>query len=115
MRRGLGRTPNVIELQLIRDWNIDTLNRGHIVRGAEDGAFRARAIVADDEDDQRVVQLTHVFHRLDHTADLMVGVSRVGCKNIRLTDEKLLLVGTERLPFLKLRAAEFGLAHPATE
>ena len=40
----------------------------------------------------------------------MVGVGRVGCKNVRLTDEKLLLVGTERVPFLKLRSAEFGLA-----
>src|ERR1700746_268323 len=40
----------------------------------------------------------------------MVGIGCVGCKNVRLTDEKLLLVGAERLPFLKLRSAVFGLA-----
>src|SRR6476659_10881810 len=43
-------------------------------------------------------------------ADFMVGVGRVGCKNVRLTNEELLRVGAERLPFLKLRSAVFGLA-----
>src|SRR5262249_15078796 len=90
--------------------NIDALNRGHLVRGAEDGAFRARAIVAADVDDKRVVQLAYVFHGLDHAADLMVGVSCVGRKNVRLSDEKFLFIGTERVPFLKLRAAKFGLS-----
>src|SRR5262245_3032690 len=110
VRRGQVRTPNVIELQLLLDWNIDALDRGHLVRGAEDGAFRASAIVAADVDDKRVVQLAYVFHGLDHTADLMVGVSRVGRKNVRLSDEKFLFIGTERVPFLKLRAAIFGLS-----
>ena len=41
MRRGLGRTPNVIELQLVRDRNVDALDRGHIDRGAEGGSFGA--------------------------------------------------------------------------
>jgi hypothetical protein len=40
----------------------------------------------------------------------MVGVGRISCKNVRLTNKQLLLVGAERLPFLKLRSAEFGLA-----
>ena len=51
MRRGQGRPPNVIELQLLRDWNVDALDRGHIDRGAEDGSFGAVAIVAADIDD----------------------------------------------------------------
>ena len=110
MRRGLGRTPNVIKLQLLRDRNIDALDRGHIVRGTEDGSFGAGAVVAADKDDERIVELAHVFDSLDHTADFMVGVSRIGRKNVRLTDEKLLLVGTERVPFLKLGSAEFGLS-----
>ena len=54
--------------------------------------------------------LALVFDFLNNPADFMVGVGRVGCKNVRLTDEKLLLVGTERLPFLKLRSAVFGLS-----
>src|SRR5215470_15264549 len=40
----------------------------------------------------------------------MVGICRVGRKNIRLADEKLLPVGTERLPLLKLCSAVFWLA-----
>ena len=110
VRRGQGRPPNVIELQLLRDWNVDALDRGHIDRGAEDRSFGAVAVVAADIDDECIVELALVFDFLNDPADFMVGVGRVGCKNVRLTDEKLLLVGTERVPFLKLRSAVFGLA-----
>ena len=57
-----------------------------------------------------VVELALVFDFLNDPADFMVGVGRVGCKNVRLANEKLLLVGAERIPFLKLRSAVFGLA-----
>jgi hypothetical protein len=40
----------------------------------------------------------------------MVGVSRIGRKDVRLTYEELLFIGSERVPFLKLCPAEFGLA-----
>ena len=110
VRCGLGRTPNVVELQLLGDWNVDAFERGHIGRGTDKGAFCAGAVVAADEDDECVVELAHVFHGLDHTADFMVGVSRIGRKDVRLTDEKFLLVGSECVPFRKLRSAEFGLA-----
>jgi hypothetical protein len=86
------------------------LDRGHIDRGAEDGSFSAVAVVAADIDDECIVELALVFDFLNDSADFMVGVGRVGCKNVRLTNEKFLLVGTERLPFLKLRSAVFGLA-----
>ena len=63
------------------------------VRGAEDGAFALRGVAAADVDDERVVELALVFDFLNDSADFMVGIGRVGCKNVRLTDEKLLLVG----------------------
>ena len=110
MRCGQGRTPDVIELQLVRDWNVDTLDRGHIDRGTDDGSFGAGAVVTADKDDQRVVELALGFDFLNDPADFMVGVGRIGCKNVGLTDEKLLLVGTQRVPFLKLRSTKFGLA-----
>src|SRR6478736_1756063 len=103
VRRGQVRTPNVVELQLLRDRNVDTLDRGHFVRGAEDRAFSAVAVIAADIDDECVVELALVINFLNDPADFMVGVGRVGCKNVRLTNEELLLVGAERLPFLKLR------------
>ena len=114
MRRGLGRTPNIIELQLVRDRNVDALDRGHIDRGAEDGSFGAAAVVAADKDDQRVVELARVFDCLNDPADFIVGIGRVGCKNVRLTDEKLLLVGTERVPFLQASLRRIRAGHPAT-
>ena len=72
-------------------------------------AFGARAVVAADVDDQRVVEFAHVFDCLDHPADLMVGIGHVGGKDLRLADEELLLVGTERVPLRELGAAVFGL------
>src|SRR5215813_11931471 len=107
--RSLVRTPNIIELQLLLDGNIDTLNGCHLVRGTEYGAFRARAIVAADVDDECVVEFAHVLDSLDHTADLMVGVSRVCGKDIRLADEKLFLVIRKCIPFLKLGASKRSL------
>src|SRR5215813_4157398 len=105
--RGLVRTPSVIELQLLRDRNVDALNRGHLVWSAENGAFGASAIVAADVDDQRVIKLAHVLDSLDHTANFMIGVSRVGRKDVRLTYEESLFIRTERLPFLELGPAVF--------
>jgi hypothetical protein len=86
------------------------LDRGHFVRRAEDGAFCAVAVVAADIDDECVVELALVFDFLNDPTDFMIGIGRVGCKNVGLTNEELLLVGAERLPFLKLRSAVFGLA-----
>jgi hypothetical protein len=69
VRRGLVRPPNVVEFQLLRDWNVDALDRGHFVRGAKDGAFSAGAIVAADIDDECVVELALVFDFLNDPAD----------------------------------------------
>src|SRR5215813_1694316 len=108
--RGLVRTPSVIELQLLRDRNVDALNRGHLIWSSEDGAFGAVTIVAADVDDQRVVKLAHVLDGLDYTANLMVGVSRVCRKHVCLTYEKSLFIGRERFPFLELGPTIFRLS-----
>src|SRR5215467_1691188 len=110
VRRCLIRTPNIIELQLFLDGNIDALNSCHLVRGTDDGAFRARAIVTTDVNDERVVEFAHVLDSLDHTADLMVGVCRICREYIRLADEKFLLVIRKCVPFLKLGATKCSLA-----
>ena len=63
-----------------------------------------------DVDDQRVVELALVFDLLNYPANLIVGISRVGGKDVRLTDEELLFIGAERLPFREFGAAKFGLS-----
>ena len=99
VRIGLGRTPGVVDLHLLRDRDIENaVVGGHLVRRADGGAFGAGAVVAADVDDQRVVELAHVLDGLDHPADLMVGVGNVGGEHLRLPREQLLLVGGQRVP-----------------
>ena len=79
VRIGDGGAPDVIELEHVGDRQIeDAVIGGVLVRRAAQRAFGARAVVAKDVDDQRVVELAHVLDRLDHTADLVVGVGGVG-------------------------------------
>ena len=66
-------------------------------------AFGARAVVAADVDDQRVVELAHVLDGLDDAADLVVGVGEVGGVDVGLPDEHLLLVGRQRVPLALAR------------
>ena len=75
-------------------------------------AFGAGAVVAADVDDQRVVELAHVLDRLDHAADLVVGVGDVGGEDLGLAGEQLLLVGAERVPLRQLGAAVLGCHRP---
>ena len=62
---------------------------GHLVRGALKRAFGAGAVVAADIDDQRVVELAHVLDRLNHAADLIVGIGRVAGKHFSLARVQL--------------------------
>ena len=69
---------------------------------SEQRAFRAGAVVAADVDDQCVVELAHVLDRLDDAADLVVGVGRITCEDLRLTRKELLFVSRQRFPFRQL-------------
>ena len=110
VRLGLVRAPDVVVLHLVRDRHGDGFERRHVERRSDQRAFRARPVVAADVDDDRVVELAHVFHGLDHATDLVVGIGRIRGKDIRLADEELLFLGTERVPLRELRAAVFGLS-----
>src|SRR5262245_50153492 len=68
--------PNVVEvLELVSDRHIDAVEHGNFVGRADERTFGARTIVAADVDDERIVELAHVFDRLDDAANLMVGIS----------------------------------------
>ena len=91
MRERRVRTPERIPEKLVLHWHGNAIEGGKLVRCAVDHTFGARAIVATDIDDQRIVQLAQVFDCLDDAADLIVGIGEVGPINIRLLDEELLL------------------------
>ena len=98
VREGALRAPERIPEHLVLHRHGDAVEGGELVRRAVEHALGARAVVAADVDDQRVVELAHVLDRLDDAADLVVGVGEIGGVDVRLPDEELLLVGVERVP-----------------
>ena len=78
---------------------------GQLIEGAFERALGARAVVADNVDDQRVVELALVLHFLDDAADFMVGVGGIGGEHFGLARVKRLLDQRERVPSRQLRAA----------
>ncbi len=91
-------SPERIPEKLVLDRHGNAIEGGELVRRAVEHAFGARAVVAADVDDQGVVEFAEVFDGLDDPTDLMVGVGEVGPIDVRLLDEELLLLPTERIP-----------------
>ena len=96
------RPPEFVPEELVLDRHVNAVEEGEFVRRAVEHSFGARAVVAADVDDQRVVELTHVLDGLDDPADLMVGVGEVRAVDVGLLDEELLLFEAERIPFRQL-------------
>src|SRR4051812_24604703 len=82
------RAPVVVVSHLHRlGQSQDAVVSSHLIKRALDGAFGTGTIVAADIDDQRVIELAHVFDSLNDTANLMIRVGDV-------TGERLRLAGT---------------------
>src|SRR5207244_12475993 len=64
-------SPGVVEFQIFGDRRIDAVERYELGERAVHRSFRARTVVAADEDDERVVELAHMLYRLSVTADLV--------------------------------------------
>ena len=71
---------------------------GHLVEGALQRAFGRRAVVADDQVDQRVVEDVHVLERIDQPADVMVGVLHERGVDLHLALEHRLELGIHVIP-----------------
>ena len=95
-RHGLGR------LELRR-----AVQHQELVEGAVDGSFGARAVVAEDVEDEGVIEDPEVLERVDEPADVMVGVLEEPGVDLHLSGEHRLqrvvhvgpsgdLVGTRR-------------------
>ena len=98
VREGLVRSPELVPEELILHRHGDAIEGGEFVRCPVEHALGARAVVAADVDDQRVVELAHVLDRLNDAADLVVGVREVSAVHVGLFDEELLLLPTQRIP-----------------
>ena len=98
VREGPLRSPELVPEELILDRHGDAIEGGELVRRPVEHALGARAVVAADVDDQRVVELAQVLDGLDHPANLVVGVGEVGAVDVGLLDEELLLLPAQRIP-----------------
>ena len=93
---------DVVPQELILDRHGDPIERSELVRRAIDHAFRTRAVVAADINDQSVVELAQVFDGLDDSADFVVGVREVRPVNVRLPDKEFLLLPAEGIPLRQI-------------
>ena len=81
------------ELQLHLVGQRDAVLHGQLVERAGDRALHAGAVVAPDPEDERVVQLAELVDRVDHPADVVVGVLRIAGIDLHLARiERLQLV-----------------------
>ena len=74
MRKRPFRSPERVPEKLVLHRHGNAVEGGELVRRAVEHAFRARAVVATDIDDQGVVEFTEVFDGLDDPTDLIIGV-----------------------------------------
>ena len=70
----------------------DAVLHRHLVERAGDRAFHAGAVVAEDVDDQRVVELAQLVDRVEQAADVPVGVLLEAGVDLHLACVELLLV-----------------------
>ncbi len=81
-----------LELHLVGQG--DAVLHRQLVERAGDGALHARAVVAPDPDDERVVELAQLIDRIDDAPDVVVGVLREAGVHLHLAGvERLEVVG----------------------
>ncbi len=77
-----------------------TFEVSHLVEQSVHPSIGARSIVAEDVDDECVIQLTKILDRLNQLTGLMVGELAVTSKDFHLMGEEFLLVGRKLVPIL---------------
>jgi hypothetical protein len=105
VRVGLGTAPLVDPLQQVLDLLLHAVEVGVLVEHAVHAvhaALAAAAVVTGDVEDQRVIGLAHFPERVQHAADLVIGVFGEGREHFGLAGKEALLVGRELVPVLDL-------------
>ena len=90
----------VVVLQDVRGGFLHPIEIGHLVEHAVHAALGARAVVADDVEDERVVELAQALEGVHQPADLGIRVLAEGREDLHLAREEPLLVGRQRRPVL---------------
>ena len=76
----------------------DPVLHRQLVEGAGQRSLHARAVVPEDVDDERVVELAHLLDRVEQAADVPVGVLLEAGIDLHLPRVQLLLAVRERVP-----------------
>ena len=92
---GLVGAPGVVELHVLFDRRVHGIRNGELVVETVERAFRARAVVAADVDDECIVEFASVRNGLDHATDFGVGISEVRRIDVGLPDVELLRLGRQ--------------------
>ena len=94
----------VDQLELLFRRDVDAVQERHLVERAGRRPLEARAVVAPDVEDQRVVHVAHLLDRVEEAADVPVGVVLEARVDLHLPRVELLRGVVERVP----RVEEIG-------
>ena len=95
-----------IKRNQVLDLFLHAVEVGHLVVHADHAALGARAVVAGDVEDQRVVQFADLLDRIHETADMVIGVGDEAGEHLGLAAEQFLVRFRQRIPggeILRLR------------
>ncbi len=91
----------VDQLQLLLRGEVDAVQERHLVERARGGPFEARAVVAPDVEDQRVVEVAHLLDGVEEASGVPVGVVLEARVDLHLPGVELLRGVVERVPRLE--------------
>jgi hypothetical protein len=74
------------------------LSVGHLVEAAVGGALRGRPVIADDVEDQRVIEDTEIIDRVDDATDFVVSLFEEAGVDLHLPGQNWLEFGRHGVP-----------------
>ena len=89
------------QLELLLGIDVDAVQERHLVERAGRRALEARAVVAPDVEDQRVLEVAHLLDSVEQAADVPVGVVHEPRVDLHLPRVELLRRVVERVPRLE--------------
>ena len=95
---GVEPAVSVDQRELLLGRQRDPVLHRQLVERAGDRALHARAVVAEDVDHERVLELAHLLDRVEQPPDVPVGVLLVAGVDLHLARVELLLALRERVP-----------------
>ena len=93
VRKSRRSAPLVVMLEHLLHRLRNAIEIGKLVEHAQHAALGAGAVVADDVEDQRVIELAYLANGIEQPADLVVAIFSKGGINFHLAGKELLLVG----------------------